>query len=1015
MTSACRFRFGRSARFPGAVVRLPALLIAAALVAPAARAELLAIRTYTTTDGLPRNQINRIVRDRGGFLWFLTSDGPSRFDGYGFLNLGEDAGLKSRTAYDLLQDRSGTIWVTNRKGLQRMRPGRPPGGEPAFESCDGEGAKAGRRLGMLYESATGALWVGTERGLYEIESSPEQCRIRETPVLRTESPVNGVVEDRAGRVWVACTRSLQVRGTDGRWMEFATRAWPNPNDFRDVVVDRSGTIWAVDYGDILRLVRDPAPGRPIVDRAWTRADGLGEGGISDLLAARDGSIWAGYGGGGVSLLVPESEGRPWSLRTWTDHNGLSDNQVMALEEDLEGNLWMGTEGGGAMRLARRGLTTFGEADGMIDARTQAISEMTDGRLYTISAIGNRYVNIFDGERFRSVRTYLPPSIEYPGWGWGQITFQDREGEWWIATGSGVVRFPRLASPLELATAKPKAVYGEREGLVIRDVFRLYEDRAGDVWISALGQKSNCLYRWERATDRVHGCGELEGMPVEAVTAFAEDSGGTLWLGLYINGLGRLRNGRFQRFTEAEGGVEDFVYSLFIDSRGRLWAATARHGVLRIDDPTAERPVITRLGTAEGLSSDSAHCITEDRFGRIYVGTGQGVDRLGAEGGVERRFTVADGLAGSEVIVAHRDRAGDLWFGSTRGLSRLRPGPDPPVNPPPVWIRGVMIGGVPSELPLLGQELVEGLEVLSSDRRVDIGFSGLELRGGRATSVPVPSRGGGERMERPIARARRPFREPGAGPLPVRRARRDLRRKRKPRARRRLVQGVPTLLAARLVPRDRGARARRGDRPRAPGEGAAPRRARAPEDPHRDGPSRRRWLRAREHRRSRRRVGRGGARRGEAAEPLARDRRDRAAARRRDGGHRLVAPLGVGDPRSSRGPPRRAREPPVRLRRARARRGLPRSLARRSPHARRPEERPADRSGSDAQRGAPLGGAAGGARHPARGRLLAPDRRRRWTRDAGRGAERGDRRTRHDEHEAKSGGDRRGAGIHRRRS
>jgi len=117
--------------------------------------------------------------------------------------------------------------------------------------------------------------------------------------------------------------------------------------------------------------------------------------------------------------LPESEGRAWSIRTWTDHNGLSDSQVMALEEDLEGNLWMGTEGGGAMRLARRGLTSFGEADGMVDARTQAISETTDGRLYTISAIGNRYVNIFDGERFSSVRTYLPPSIEYPGWGWGR--------------------------------------------------------------------------------------------------------------------------------------------------------------------------------------------------------------------------------------------------------------------------------------------------------------------------------------------------------------------------------------------------------------------------------------------------------------------------------------------------------------------------------------------------------------------------------------------------------------------
>jgi len=710
---------------------LLALATAAVLAGPAARAEMLPIRTYTTTDGLPRNQIDRIVRDRGGFLWFLTPDGPSRFDGYGFLTLDTAAGLKSADVRDLLEDRAGTIWVTTRRGLQRMRAGRTVKGNRAFEVCDVEGATTGKRLGVLYESSRGALWVGSETGLHEIEDSADRCRVRDTPILVTDSPVNGVVEDGEGRVWVAGTRSLRVLGTDGRWASYTTRGWPNPNDFRDIVVDRAGTVWAADFGSILRLVREPTPGGPIVDRAWTRADGLGEGGIADLLAGRDGSIWAGYAGGGVSLLVPGSEGRPWSVRTWTDHNGLSDSQVMALAEDLEGNLWMGTEGGGAMRLARQGLTSFGEADGMIDARTQAIFEMADGRLCTISAIGNRYLNVLDGERFRSVRINLPPSIEYPGWGWGQISFQDREGEWWIATGSGLVRFPRLASPFDLATAKAKAVYGEREGLVLRDVFRLYEDRTGDIWISSLGGTRNCLYRWERAAEGIHGCEELEGMPEEAVTAFAEDRGGTLWLGLYLNGFGRLRERRFQRFTAEEGGVEDFVYSMFVDSRGRLWVATARHGVLKIDDPTAERPVITRLGTAEGLSSNAAHCLTEDSLGRIYVGTGQGVDRLDPAGRVTRRFTVADGLAGSEVIVAHRDRAGDLWFGATLGLSRLRPGPDPPLRPPPVWIRSVTIGGVPAEVPLLGKVRVEGLEVRPSDRRVDVEFSGLSfVPGGR---------------------------------------------------------------------------------------------------------------------------------------------------------------------------------------------------------------------------------------------------------------------------------------------
>ena len=41
----------------------------------------LSISVYTTLDGLPRNGINRIVRDPHGYLWFCTWDGLSRYDG----------------------------------------------------------------------------------------------------------------------------------------------------------------------------------------------------------------------------------------------------------------------------------------------------------------------------------------------------------------------------------------------------------------------------------------------------------------------------------------------------------------------------------------------------------------------------------------------------------------------------------------------------------------------------------------------------------------------------------------------------------------------------------------------------------------------------------------------------------------------------------------------------------------------------------------------------------------------
>src|SRR5262245_64317354 len=73
-----------------------ALLFALVFGAHSMRAERLPIRVFSTVDGLPHNQINKIVRDSRGLVWFCTADGLSRFDGYTFTNYGTDQGLPHR-------------------------------------------------------------------------------------------------------------------------------------------------------------------------------------------------------------------------------------------------------------------------------------------------------------------------------------------------------------------------------------------------------------------------------------------------------------------------------------------------------------------------------------------------------------------------------------------------------------------------------------------------------------------------------------------------------------------------------------------------------------------------------------------------------------------------------------------------------------------------------------------------------------------------------------------------------
>src|SRR5262249_49070961 len=69
------------------------------------QAEQLPIKTFTAADGLPSDQINRIVQDSHGFLWFCTNEGLSRFDGYKFTNYGTEQGLPHLVVNDLLETR----------------------------------------------------------------------------------------------------------------------------------------------------------------------------------------------------------------------------------------------------------------------------------------------------------------------------------------------------------------------------------------------------------------------------------------------------------------------------------------------------------------------------------------------------------------------------------------------------------------------------------------------------------------------------------------------------------------------------------------------------------------------------------------------------------------------------------------------------------------------------------------------------------------------------------------------
>jgi len=696
--------------------RLSLALVASALLC----AEQLPIKTYTTADGLARNRVDCIVQDVRGFLWFCAVDWISRFDGYTFANYGIKQGLPNRAVTSLWISRQGIYWVGTLAGLFRLDPKSSP--PQKFEAVRVGATGNSQRILALAEDHSGALWVGTEEGLYRLHAGGSGFQPVDIGIPKTldgRRPAEVLLEDRRGALWITSGEKLYRRQPDGSTSLYRDSCFDG--GFLTLYEDREGRLWSGNNRGSCRLNPDAGPNDPIVTRHYTTADGLALDRVEAMVETADGRFWAGTARG-LSLYVQSAD----RFESYSTAQGLSDGGIKSLAEDHEGNLWAGTENGGVMKIAGRGFTSYTTADGLGNTRIASIFMDLAGELCAVtSPTGGKWsLDCFNGQRFTSIRPHYPEKISYFGWGWNQTAFQDHSREWWIPTGEGLCRFAKANRAADLAGRRPKAVYTTQEGLPGNDIFRLFEDSHGNIWISVNAPSPLAL--WDRATGRVHVFGETDGLPriQEGATAFAEDRFGQIWIGFWAGGLARFHEGHFTLYSEADGLPAGLISALHLDHAGRLWIAASRGGLGRIDDLRHDKPHFVRYTTAEGLSSNGVLCLTEDQWGRMYAGTGLGVDRLEPATGHVKRYTTADGLTRGEVGAARRDRDGALWFGTMLGLSRLIPEPDGPTSPPPVFITGIQVRSIPQPLAEVGETHVRHLVLRPNQNQVRLDFVGL---------------------------------------------------------------------------------------------------------------------------------------------------------------------------------------------------------------------------------------------------------------------------------------------------
>jgi len=363
--------------------------------------------------------------------------------------------------------------------------------------------------------------------------------------------------------------------------------------------------------------------------------------------------------GTASAGAPGQGGIARYLHTsWTSKDGVP-AMVQALAQGPDGYIWVGTGNG----LYRFDGVTFeyippaaNHPRGAIPVSALLVTR--SGELWAAYA-GSGGVEVYRGGHM--VSTGMTNSA-------GEITelHEDRDGAIWAVGGRTHKALKRYRN------GRWETIEG-RHGLPDRDfVASLATARDGTVWVATERQ----LYILRRGADRF----EPTGLALSFGANLALDPAGNMWLS-DGNGTRMLpdyaagqRQARSSVVFPFSGPVRRTA--ILFDRDGNLWGSSFTSGIFQIDR-AAEQPhaegAISTYRTENGLSSNQAVSLLQDREGNIWVGTELGLDQF-RPANLFRIEPPAASAAEGYLVAA--DSAGTVWLASGPALYRALPGGEP---------------------------------------------------------------------------------------------------------------------------------------------------------------------------------------------------------------------------------------------------------------------------------------------------------------------------------------------------
>jgi hypothetical protein len=181
-------------------------------------------RTYDETDGLSAAKVRHVHQDRRDNIWFATSGGVCRYDGYSIVGFAKNAALAKNNVWHVLEDRDGRLWFsTYGDGVIRYDPhggkwsdslpGRSDEAGPTWSAYTTDNGLVDNRVNWAYQDTEGNIWFATWAGASRFDGETWTSFTTEDGLANNE--VRSIAQDDEGRLWFT-TRGGGVSRFDPR-------------------------------------------------------------------------------------------------------------------------------------------------------------------------------------------------------------------------------------------------------------------------------------------------------------------------------------------------------------------------------------------------------------------------------------------------------------------------------------------------------------------------------------------------------------------------------------------------------------------------------------------------------------------------------------------------------------------------------------------------------------------------------------------------------------------------------